>query len=52
MFSLLQIAKNGNYLLNFITMNHMLQLLLHTFLDLGEKYDGCHFALKNTFTPH
>ena len=32
-------------------MNHMLQLLLHTFLDLGEKYDGCHFALKNTFTP-
>ena len=29
----------------------MLQLKLHTLLDLGEKYDGCHLTLRNTFTP-
>ena len=33
-------------MLNFITLNHVQQLLLHTFLDLSEKYDGCHLTLK------
>ena len=33
-------------MLIFTTLNHMQQLLLQTFLDLSEKYDGCHFTLK------
>ena len=31
---------------NFIRMNHKQQLLLQRFLDLSEKYDGCHFTHK------
>ena len=33
-------------MLHFLTLNHKQQLLLHTFLDLSEKYDGCHLILK------
>ena len=33
-------------MLHFITMNHMQQLLLNTFLDLIEKYEWFHLTLK------